>query len=574
MSVQTANERRVEVATAGRSRWVALAVVLAGAFMILLDSTIVNVAIPSIQRDLGASYGAIEWVISGYALAYGLLLIPAGRLADRYGHKRLFLVGLLGFTATSAFCGTANSPEALMGWRVAQGAMAGIMNPAILAIIQAVFPPRERGRAFGMYGAVAGVAVALGPLLGGLLIQANVRGLDWRPIFLLNLPIGVITIIAAGRILQETRGRGGSLDLLGVLLVATAVILISVPLIEGRAAGWPLWTFLSLAAAVPVIVGFAFWEARLLRLGRDPLIDLRLFRNRAFSVGVVIGLSYFAGFIGLVFALSLYLQIGLGFSALAAGLTLLPFALGSFASSAVSDAIAARIGKWVLLLGSGMVIAGVLLVLATIRLRGIAISSWDLLPSLLLAGLGSGLVIAPNVDIVLAGVPRQDAGAASGVLNTAQRLGNAFGVAIVGVVLFGSLAANAGAAATAVTPQLRQDLTAAVGSAATAEVAMADFVPCFVAQANADDPTATVPGCEFPPPVPGDPVDAAFATAAATALQLDFTQAMQGAVLSAVAAVGVTFLLVLALPTVKPQSVERGSSDFSAAPPPVSGGCA
>ena len=553
MSVQTAGERRVDVTTAERSRWVALAVVLAGAFMILLDSTIVNVAIPSIQRDLGASYNAIEWVVSGYALAYGLLLIPAGRLADRYGHKRLFLLGLLGFTATSAFCGTANSPETLMGWRVAQGAMAGIMNPAILAIIQATFVPRERGKAFGMYGAVAGVAVALGPLLGGLLIQANVQGLDWRPIFLLNLPIGVLTAMRPG---QERRGRGGSLDLLGALLVSAAVVLISVPLIEGRAAGWPLWTFLSLAAAVPVIVGFAFWEARLLRLGRDPLIDLRLFRNRAFSVGVVIGLSYFSGFIGLVFALSLYLQIGLGFSALAAGLTLLPFALGSFASSAVSDAIAARIGKWVLLLGSGMVIAGVLLVLATIRLRGIAISSWDLLPSLLLARLGSGLVIAPNVDIVLAGVPWQDAGAASGVLNTAQRLGNAFGVAIVGMVLFGSLAANAELAATAVTPQLRQDLTAAFGSAATAETAMADFVPCFVAQAKAGDPTATVPGCEFPPPGPGDPVDEAFATAAGTALKLDFTQAMQSAALSAVAAVTVTFLLVFALPRVKPAGEE------------------
>jgi EmrB/QacA subfamily drug resistance transporter len=539
---------------AERSRWLALAVVLAGAFMILLDSTIVNVAIPSIQRDLGASYGAIEWVISGYALAYGLMLIPAGRLADRYGHKRLFLLGLLGFTATSAFCGTANSPAALIGWRVAQGAMAGIMNPAILAIIQAAFAPRERGRAFGLYGAVAGIAVALGPLLGGLIIQWNVQGLDWRPIFLFNLPIGVLTMVAALRVLRESRGRGGALDLLGVLLVAGAVLLISVPLIEGRAEGWPLWTFLSLAAAIPVMALFALWEARLLRLGKDPLVDIRLFRNRSFSVGVAIGLFYFAGFIGLIFALSLYLQIGLGLSALTAGLTLLPFAAGSFAGSAASDTVAARIGTWVVLLGAGMVIAGILLALTTIRLRGIAISGWDLLPSLLVAGIGSGFVIAPNVDIVLAGVPWQDAGAASGVLNTAQRLGNALGVAIVGVALFGSLATNAGPAATAAVPQLRTDLTVAFGSAATADAAMADFVPCFVAQANADDPTAAVPGCEFPPPVAGDPVDDAFATAASTALKLDFTEAMQNAALYALAAVVITFLLVFALPAVKPQA--------------------
>lgn len=553
MSAQSATPwQAADTAPTDRSRWLALAVVLAGTFMILLDSTIVNVAIPSIQRDLGASYGAIEWVISGYALAYGLMLIPAGRLADRYGHKRLFLIGLLGFTATSVLCGTANSPTALVGWRVAQGAMAGVMNPAILSIIQVTFPPRERGRAFGFYGAIAGVAVALGPLLGGLLIQGNVRGLDWRPIFLINLPVGIISAIAALRVLRQTRGRGGTIDWLGVLLVGSGVLLVSVPLIEGRAEGWPLWTFASLLAAIPVFALFALWEVRLLRHGGDPLIDIRLFRNRAFSAGVAIGLSFFAGFIGLVFALSLYLQIGLGLSAFAAGLTVLPYALGSFATSAASDAVATRIGKWIILLGATLMIVGILGLLLTLRLRGIAISSWDLLPSLLVAGAGSGFVIAPNTDIVLAGVPRHDAGAASGVLSTAQRLGTALGVAIVGVALFGALAANAGPAAEAVTPQLRSDLTAAFGSEETADAAMAEFVPCFVAQANADDPTTVIPGCEHPAPVPGDPIDEAFITAASTALKLDFTPAMRSAALYALGAVVLTFLFVFALPPVKP----------------------
>jgi EmrB/QacA subfamily drug resistance transporter len=542
-----------EETVAAQSRWLALAVVLAGAFMILLDSTIVNVAIPSIQRDLGASYGAIEWVISGYALAYGLTLIPAGRLADRYGHKRLFLIGLIGFTLTSILCGTASSPETLIGWRVAQGAMAGILNPAILAIIQVAFPPRERGKAFGMYGAVSGVAVAMGPLLGGLLIQANLQGLDWRPIFLLNLPVGVLTVVAALRLLQESRGRGGSLDLVGVLLVATGVLLVSVPLIEGRAAGWPVWTFIALAASIPVFALFALWEARLLRLGKDPLIDIRLFRNRTFSVGVAIGLSYFAGFIGLVFALSLYLQIGLGMSALAAGMTLLPFAAGTFAGSAISDWVAQRLGKWVILLGTGLVIVAILGLLWTIRRYGIAISGWELLPSLLLAGIGSGFVIAPNVDIVLAGVPWQDAGAASGVLNTAQRLGNALGVAIVGVALFGSLATYAEQAASEAAPQLRTDLTAAFGSEERADIAMVEFVPCFALQANADDPTVVIHGCEHPETVPGDPVDEAFLSAVATAMKLNFTQAMQSAALYALGAVAATFLLVFALPSVKAQ---------------------
>lgn len=539
--------------TGAQSRWLVLAVVLAGAFMILLDSTIVNVAIPSIQLDLGASYGAIEWVISGYALANGLMLIPAGRLADRFGHKRLFLIGLLGFTATSILCGTANSPQALIGWRVAQGAMAGVMNPAILAIIQVAFPPRERGRAFGMYGAVSGVAVALGPLLGGLLIQANLQGLDWRPIFLLNLPLGIFTAAAALRVLRESRGRGGSLDIIGVLLVATGVLLVSVPLIEGRAAGWPAWTFVGLAASIPVFALFALWETRLLRLGKDPLIDIRLFRNRSFSVGVAIGMSYFAGFIGLVFALSLYLQIGLGMSALAAGLTLLPFAAGTFAGSAISDWVANRLGKWVILLGSGLVIVAILGLLWTIRRYGIGITGWEMLPPLLLAGIGSGLVIAPNVDIVLAGAPWQDAGAASGVLNTAQRLGNALGVAIVGVALFGSLATYAEQSATEAEPQLRADLSAAFGNEQTADVAMTEFVPCFTLQATADDPTAVVPGCEHPAPVPGDPIDDAFVTAVATAMKLNFTQAMQSAALYALGAVVMTFLLVFALPAGRQQ---------------------
>ena len=216
--------------------------------------------------------------------------------------------------------------------------------------------------------------------------------------------------------------------------------------------------------------------------------------------------------------------------------------------------MANRIGKWVILLGSGLVIVGFVALIVTMRRIGIAISGLDMLPSLLVAGIGSGFVIAPNVDVVLAGVPWQDAGAASGVLNTAQRLGNALGVAVVGVALFGSLATYAEASATAAVPQLRTDLTAAFGSEETANAALADFVPCFVAQANAGDPTATVPGCEFPEPVPGDPIDQAFVTAAGTALKLDFTQAIEHAAIYALGAVVITFLLVFALPSQKPDA--------------------
>lgn len=426
-------------AGAGEDRWLALAVVLAGAFLILLASTIVNVAVPTIRADLGTSYAAVQWLIGGYALAYGLLLIPAGRLGDRFGYKRMFLVGLAGFAVASLLSATAASPAALVFWQVAAGTMAGVMNPQILAVIQVAFPPQERGRAFGMYGAVAGVAVAAGPLLGGLLIQWDLGGLSWRPVFGLNVLVGIVAFAAALRLLPNSSGRGGSLDAVGVALVSAAFLLLTFPLVQGRAAGWPLWAFLCLAASIPTLVGFVLWEGRLARRGGDPLVDVGLLRNRAFVAGTGISLSYFAGFIGLVFVLSLYLQIGLGRTALATGLILLPFAAGSFVGASFSDRVAARLGRWVLLLGSGMVIAGIAGVVVAIRLAGTSITGTELLPSLLVAGVGSGLVIAPNVDVVLSAVPWQQAGTASGVLNAAQRLGNALGVAVVGLVLFGTL---------------------------------------------------------------------------------------------------------------------------------------
>lgn len=324
------------------NRWLALAVVLSGAFLILLASTIVNVAVPTIQADLGASYAAVQWIISGYALAYGLLHIPAGRLGDRLGYKLMFLFGLAGFMLASVLSAISTSPAALVGWQVAAGAMAGVMNPQILAVIQVAFPPQERGRAFGMYGAVAGVAVAAGPLLGGLLIQWDIVGLSWRPIFLLNVLVGALAFAAALRLLPESRGRGGSLDVVGVALVSAAFLLLTFPLVEGRSAGWPPWAFVCLGASVPTLAGFVLWELQQIRKGGDPLVDVRLFKNRAFAAGTGISLSYFAGFIGLVFVLSLYLQIGLGRSALVTGLILLPFAAGSFVGAAFSDRVADR----------------------------------------------------------------------------------------------------------------------------------------------------------------------------------------------------------------------------------------
>jgi EmrB/QacA subfamily drug resistance transporter len=521
-------------------RWSSLAVVLVGAFMILLDVTIVNVAIPSMQVDLGASYGAIEWVVSGYALSYGLTLIPGGRLGDRFGYRRLFVLGMLGFVVTSALCGFAQTPTQLVVARVAQGLFAGLLNPQVLAIIQVAFPPGERGKAFSVYGIVAGVSVAAGPLLGGLLLHADIAGSLWRPVFLINVPIGLVAMILAARMLPATRGRGGSLDPVGIALIGAAITLVTVPLIEGREVGWPAWTWLSFAAAAPVALLFVWWE---LRRGPDAVFDLRLFRRRSLVVGTAIGLSYFAGFIGLMFAVSLHLQLGLGRSPLAAGLILMAFAVGSMIGGGSSDVLHARLGRGVILLGSAMVTAGAVGVIITL---GLTEAGAALLPALLVVGVGNGLIIAPNVDIALESVPPRESGSASGMVNTAQRIGNALGVALIGVALFGALGSNAATASGAAVGELRRDLAAAGQPAAAVDAGVETFTRCYVTRSNATDPTVAPPGC--PAAAAGDPVGEAYARAAARAQAANFTHATQRAGEWALVAIVLTFLLGLLLP--------------------------
>ncbi len=420
-------------------RWWALASVLTGAFMILLDGTIVNVALPAIQTDLSTSYADVEWVISGYVLAYGLLLIPAGRLGDRVGHRKVLMIGMVGFVLFSVLCATSQNSAQLITWRVLQGAMAGVLNPQVLAVIQLGFPNEEKGKAYAIYGAVSGVGVAVGPIVGGALIQANIAGWDWRPIFLINAPIGLIAIVMSLALVKDTRGRGGSLDPVGIGLVSAAVLLLSVPLVEGQSRGWPAWTWICFALSAVALLSFVLWEQRAKRIGGSPLIDMALFGNRAFSAGVGIGLTYFAGFISLFFLLSLMLQAGLHKSALTAGLIILPFAAGTFFGAAMSEGLAQKLGRGVLILGSGMVTIGIGATIWVLYLQSADLSGWELIAPLAFGGIGSGLVIAPNVSLVLEHVPWQDAGAVSGILNTAQRVGQALGIAIVGVALASSL---------------------------------------------------------------------------------------------------------------------------------------
>ncbi|MFT4122857.1 MAG: MFS transporter [Microbacteriaceae bacterium] len=467
----------------GRRAWAALAVVLVGTFMALLDTTIVNVALPTIRDSIDADEATLAWIVSGYALAYGLLLIPAGRVGDRYGHKWVFVVGLAVFTLASLAAGLASDPGQLIVARVVQGFGGGIFFPPVTALIQLLFPPAKRGAAFAIMGAVIGVSTALGPLIGGLLIEALGDENGWRWIFAVNIPIGVVGVIAAIVVIPAVRaGEDAATDILGLLLLAAGISAILVPLIQGQDEGWPLWTFLSLAGGVLLLLLFWLWESRLERRGVSPLVPPRLFSHPQFTGGTLLAMIYFAAFTSVFFVIALLWQTGLGHSALEAGLLTVPFALGNIAGAPLSDRIAQRLGRGVLLIGTALValgLVGVWLVLVLVPAG--ELTSWQFLGPLAAAGLGNGLFIAPNARFIVATVDRAEAGAASGVIGTVQRIGSAIGIAVVSSVLFAIADVDDVAAdVQAALPQGAQPSQAQIDQA-TASVLADHFVPAATA---------------------------------------------------------------------------------------------
>jgi EmrB/QacA subfamily drug resistance transporter len=533
-------------------RWVALAVVLIAGFMQLVDISIVNVAIPSIQRDLDATYAQIQWVLAGYQLAFAVMLITGGRLGDIYGRKRLFITGMAGFTLASALCGLAQSMGMLIGSRVLQGLMGAIMFPQILSVIQVTFPPRERGTAFGMFGATIGLATITGPLVGGLLINADLLGLEWRPIFLVNVPIGIAALIVATRFLVESRApRALRPDPVGVVIVTAGLLLLVYPLVQGRDLDWPLWTFLSMAAAVPVLIAFGVYERHKKARDGSPLVDMDLFRQRSFVPGLLVAGIFFMGIPAFFLTFSLWLQIGLGFTALHAGLTGIPFAVGSAVASAASVRLAPSLGRRILSAGALLLVAGMVALIWTVDRYGGAIHSWQLIPALLVCGLGLGSVIAPLVTVVLAGIRGQDAGAASGVLSTVQQVGGAIGVALIGVIFFGLLGSQAAGVADDLIPGLRGGLQAAgVPAAVTGQVA-AGFRTCFEDRSNAKDPSAVPASCARGQAQAQPQVGRVVAATADIARRQNFSQAFQRTLLFEVVVFGVCFLLMFLLPAAR-----------------------
>jgi EmrB/QacA subfamily drug resistance transporter len=406
--------------------------------MTLLDVSIVNVALPSIRDGLDASPGQLQWVLAGYSLAFGLVLVPAGRVGDARGRRSVFLVALGLFVLTSAAAGLAPSAGWLVAARLAQGVSAGVLNPQTAGVIQDLFRGPERGRAFGAMGATIGLSTAVGPLAGGLILALDTSPEGWRWVFLVNVPVGLVAILLGRRLLPTDRrsARRESLDPVGTGLLGSALVLVLLPLVQERQwSGWVPW--LLVPAGVGVAMLFVRWERRFVARGHAPLIDPELYHLRSFRLGSLLAAAYFAGFTSLFFVLALFLQVGEDYSPLMSGLAVTPFALGSAAAAAAGGRIVEYAGRVLVLVGLTLVIAGLVVTDVVVALVGGQSSiGWAIAVPLLVAGVGSGLVIAPNRTLTLADVPVQRGGVAAGVLQVGQRVGAAVGIACVGAVFF------------------------------------------------------------------------------------------------------------------------------------------
>ncbi|WP_406182059.1 MFS transporter [Streptomyces sp. NBC_01006] len=423
-------------------RWAAAVVMMVAALMDLLDATVVNVAIPSIGRDLHASQSALQWLVSAYLLGFAATLIVSGHLGDRYGRKALFLAGTAGFGLASLGCGLAQSPGQLIAARAVQGVMAALLMPQVLGSFRTLFQGKERGAVFGVYGAVGGFAAAVGLLLGGLLTDADLFGWGWRSIFLVNVPVAAAVCLAGAVLVPATRERGaGRPDLTGSLVLAAALSAIVLPLVQGEANGWPLWGWLCLAAGVLAVIGLGLLEAGRGGTATVPLLPARAFRLPAFSVGLAVQLLFAVGMQGFFLVFAIWLQGGEGYTPMQAGVLTVAFSVGGFLTAPAADSLAVRFGRLVLAAGALLMAGGFAGVWYAVCAAGPAhTAAWPLVPGLLVAGAGLGFLVVPLVNVVLSAVPADIAGGASGIFSTAQQFGGALGAALIGSVFFGALA--------------------------------------------------------------------------------------------------------------------------------------
>jgi MFS family permease len=477
-------------------RWWALPVILCGTLMASFDFMVVNVAAPSLRQDLHAGPAALELVIGGYGFTYAAGLVTGGRLGDLFGRRRVFLAGMAGFALASLWCGLSGSAGLLVAARLVQGLTAAVLVPQVLALVTALFPAPERARALSWFGVVLGVGGIAGQVGGGLLLHADLLGLTWRPIFLVNVPVGAVAVTLAARWLPRDTHRTAvgwrRLDPVGAVGVAVGLGLALVPLVLGRDQGWPVWSWVSLAAAGPVLAAVLGWEWSLGRRGRAPVVDLALFGKRSFRLGMGIAVAMLASVGGLMFVLTLLLQNGLGLGPLAAGLAFTPMGVTAMVGSVFGRRLADRYGLVVLTVGGLLNAAGVLGLAAAVAVAGTALGAlWTVLPFALI-GLGQGLVLPSLIGVVLSEVPAAKAGAASGMLTTGQQFAGATGVAVLGAVYFAALGTHpaSGAPARAGGTALWVDLALVLAMTALTALLLRRRTPAVSATPAAPAPQA------------------------------------------------------------------------------------
>jgi EmrB/QacA subfamily drug resistance transporter len=425
--------------THDRGKWTALPLLLAGAFIVVLDFFIVNVALPSIAVGLGASESSLEWVVAGYGLAFAAFLVTSGRLGDRFGRRRVYAAGIGAFTVTSLLVGLSPDPTTLVLARVAQGVAGAVVMPQVLSIIGVTYKGDDYVKALSFYGMALGLAAVGGQLIGGALVETDFLGLGWRGCFLINVPIGIATLAVVGTMVEESRAPGRvRIDWLGSATLALGLVALLLPLIEGRQHGWPLWTWISFAAAAAILGDFVHQQLRLTRAGAGALLDLGLFKQRSFSAGLATQLFLAGAQASFFVYLALYLQQGRGLNPLDAGLVFTILAVAYVVASGPAPDLTARYGRAVVAAGGASLALGLGLFALAVHEIGVGGSILELAPGLVLVGAGIGLCFTPLSSTVLGAVDPARMGSASGMLSTTQQVGFALGVAITGVIFFGA----------------------------------------------------------------------------------------------------------------------------------------
>lgn len=523
----------------GRKRTLALVVVLTGFVLDLLDITIVNIALPSIRDGIGATASTMQWLVAGYALAFASTLIISGRLGDIVGVRRMFLIGVAGFTLTSLLAGLAQSPEQLIVLRFVQGAMGAAMVPQVYTLIQLLYAPKERGRAFAAMSAALAFGTVGGPLVGALLTTADIGGLGWRAIFLVNVPIGIAAFIAARALLPESEAnRRERLDPVGAVLITLAVLLIVYPLVQGREQDWPVWTYASMVAGLLVFAVFVQHQ----RARTDsPLVPMSLFRHRSFNAGLVVVFLFQGAVMSFFLVITIYLQIGVGYSILRAGLSGLPWdiavpLLGWLSARAITP----KLGRTGLQIGLVLLIGSMFWFMWVIDSTP-QVSIWQLLAPMFIGGAGMGMTFPPLMGYSLADVPGSQAGSASGVVNANYQIGVTLGIAACGTLFFSLLAAQTPHATDTVVPELRADLVAAGVADAQATQIGDRFRDCLETQLGAPDPTLPPEGCDSTGLAAGSGTTAVIEQRSFEVSQIGFQRAMVGTLWYSV----ISFMLAL-----------------------------